>query len=84
MTSRLGTSRLNHLSVLAKTLQSNTVLPVTSLNRVLNIIGNQSLRKVLSIGPKDREPRSLIWNYNFKVIMDAVEDYARKLIKRRH
>ena len=44
----------------------------------LTIIENESLRNILSKGPKYREPRSINWNYNFKVLMDAVEDYARK------
>ena len=41
--------------------------------RSLNIVENESLRKVLSNGPKYREPPSINWNYNFKVLMDAVE-----------
>ena len=48
----------------------------------LNIVQNKSLRDVLSKGPKYREPRSINWNYNFKLLMDAVEDYARKWVKR--
>ena len=44
---------------------------------------NESLRNVLSKGPEYREPRSINWNYNFKVLMDPVEDYARKLMKRK-
>ena len=48
----------------------------------LNIISNESLRNVLSKGPKYREPKSINWNFNFKLLMDAVEDYARKWNKR--
>ena len=56
-------------------------LLVTSLQEIY-IIENESLRKILSNDPKYREPRSINWNYNFKVPMDAVEDYERKWIKR--
>ena len=45
----------------------------------LNII----LRKVISHGPKFREPQHINWKHNFKIIMDAVEDYARRWIKRK-
>jgi hypothetical protein len=37
---------------------------------------------VISHGPKFREPQHINWKHNFKIIMDAVEDYARRLIKR--
>jgi hypothetical protein len=33
-------------------------------------------------GPKFREPQHINWKHNFKIIMDAVEDYARRWIKR--
>jgi hypothetical protein len=48
----------------------------------LNIIQHESLRKVISHGPKLREPQHINWKHNFKIIMDAVEDYARRWIKR--
>ena len=48
----------------------------------LNIIQYESLRKVISHGPKFREPQHINWKHNFKIIMDAVEDYARRWIKR--
>ena len=48
----------------------------------LNIIQHESLRKVVSHGPKFREPQHINWKHNFKIIMDAVEDYARRWIKR--
>jgi hypothetical protein len=37
---------------------------------------------VSSHGPKFREPQHINWKHNFKIIMDAVEDYARRWIKR--
>ena len=41
-----------------------------------------SLQKVISHGPKFREPQHINWKHNFKIIMDAAEDYARRWIKR--
>ena len=35
-----------------------------------------------SHGPIFREPQHINWKHNFKIIMDSVEDYARRLIKR--
>ena len=43
---------------------------------------NKNLRKILAKGPKYREPQSINWKYNFKLLMDSVEDYARKWTKR--
>ena len=43
----------------------------------LNIVNNPSVRNLLSKGPKYREPKSLNWKYNFKLLMDSVEEYAR-------
>ena len=40
------------------------------------------LRDVLAKGPKYREPRLINWKYDFKLLMDVVEDYARKWTKR--
>ena len=48
----------------------------------LNIIQHESLRKVIYHSPKFREPQHINWKNNFKIIMDAVEDYARRWIKR--
>jgi len=45
------------------------------------IINNTSLRNVFAKEPKYREPRSINWKHNFKLIMDSVEDYARQLAK---
>ena len=47
----------------------------------LNIIQHESLRKVISHGPKFREPQNINWKHNFNIIMDAAEDYARRWIK---
>ena len=47
----------------------------------LSIVENLKLREILSKGPKYREPASFSWKYNFKIIMDAVEDYARRWVK---
>ena len=37
---------------------------------------------MISHGPKFREPQHINWKHKFKIIMDAVEDYARRWIKR--
>ena len=37
---------------------------------------------MISHGLKFREPQHINWKHNFKIIMDAVEDYARRWIKR--
>jgi hypothetical protein len=42
----------------------------------LKIINNTSRR-----GPKYREPKSINWKHNFKILMDSVEDYARQWAK---
>jgi hypothetical protein len=43
----------------------------------LNIINNTSLREVFAKGPKYREPKSINWKHNFKILMYSVDDYAR-------
>ena len=48
----------------------------------LKIINNTSLREVFAKGPKYREPKSINWKHNFKILMDSVEDYARQWEKR--
>ena len=40
----------------------------------LHIIQHESLRNVISHGPKFREPQHINWKHNFNIIMDAVED----------
>ena len=44
----------------------------------LNIVSNNQLRQLLYKGPKYREPRSFNWNHNFSLLMDSIEDYARR------
>ena len=48
----------------------------------LGIIQNEFLCKKVSHGSKFQKPQQLNWNLNFKIIMDAVEDYARVWVKR--
>ena len=43
----------------------------------LSTIDNDNLRKILVKGSKYRESKFISWNYNFKLLMDSVEDYAR-------
>jgi hypothetical protein len=43
---------------------------------------NTYLREVLAKGPKYREPKSINWKHNFKILMDSVENYARQWTKR--
>jgi hypothetical protein len=47
----------------------------------LKIINNTSIRDVFTKGPKYREPKSINWKHNFKILMDSVEDYARQWTK---
>ena len=44
----------------------------------LNIVQNDLLKDLLYKGPKYREPRPFSWKHNFKIVMDAVENYARR------
>jgi len=48
----------------------------------LNIIYTENLRKIFAKGPKYREPQSINWIHNFKLLMDSMEDNAEKWIKR--
>ena len=48
----------------------------------LSIIPNNKLRDLFFKGPKFRPPRSINWRYNFKLLMDSVEEYARRWAKR--
>ena len=52
------------------------------INGDLNIIQHESLQKVISHSPKFREPQHIKRKLNCKIITDAVEDYARRWIKR--
>jgi hypothetical protein len=49
----------------------------------LKIIKETSLREVIAKRPKYREPKSINWKHNFKILMDSVEDYARHWAKRK-
>ena len=62
---------------LATILHSNIVPLATSSWEVLSKIDNDNIRKILTKGPKYREPQSINWKYNFKLLIDSVEDYAR-------
>jgi hypothetical protein len=42
----------------------------------LKIINNTFLREVFAKVPKYREPKSINWKHNFKILMDSVEHYA--------
>ena len=51
----------------------------------LNIVRDQKLRDLLRKGPKYKmykEPVSFSWHHNFKIIMDACEEYARQWVKK--
>jgi 4-alpha-glucanotransferase len=37
---------------------------------------------VFAKGPKYREPKSINWKHNFKILIDSVEDYARLWTRR--
>jgi hypothetical protein len=66
---------------LATILHSN-IVSVTWLEEDLSKIDNENLRKIIAKGPKYHDPQSINWNYNFKLLMDSVEDYTRKGEKR--
>ena len=48
----------------------------------VNIVRISKLRDILSKGPKYREPRSFTWKQNFRLILDSVEEYARRWAKK--
>ena len=48
----------------------------------LNIVRISKLRDILSKSPKYREPRSFTWKQNSKLILDSVEEYARRWAKK--
>ena len=48
----------------------------------LKIINNTSLQEVFAKGPTYREPKSINWKHNFKILMDFVQDYDRQWAKR--
>ena len=41
-----------------------------------NTVENISLRNEFAKGPKCRQPQSISWKFNFKIIIDSVEDYV--------
>jgi len=47
----------------------------------MGIIDNENLRKILAKDPKYRETQSINWKYNFKLLMDFVENCTRKWTK---
>jgi hypothetical protein len=47
----------------------------------LKVINNTSLREVFAKWTIYREPRSINWKNNFKILMDSVEDYDRQWAK---
>lgn len=47
--------------------------------RDLSIINNENIHKIIANYPKYREPQSINWEYNFKLLMDSMEDCVRKL-----
>ena len=44
----------------------------------MKIVTHHKLRQLFQFGPKYREPPKVNWNFNFKLIMDAAEAYAKK------
>jgi hypothetical protein len=48
----------------------------------LSFIDKENLRTIIAKGPNYREPQSINWKYNFKVLMESVEYYVRKWTKR--
>ena len=44
-------------------------------------ISNTRLRDLITKGPKFREIKSFTWKGNFQLIIDSVEDYAKKWAK---
>jgi len=48
----------------------------------VRIIDKENIRTIIAKGPKYREPQSINWKYNFKVLMESVEYYVRKWTKR--
>ena len=48
----------------------------------LATLSRMTLREVFAKWTKYREPKSINWKHNFKILMDSVEDYARQWAKR--
>ena len=60
----------------------NLLSVITVITGDLNIVRISKLRDILSKGPKYREPRSFTWKQNSKLILDSVEEYARRWAKK--
>jgi hypothetical protein len=63
-------------------LYSNIIPLVTSLREDVSKIEYENIRKILAKGPKYRGLQSINRKYNFKLLIDSVENYARKWTKR--
>lgn len=48
----------------------------------IKIIDNASPQDVIAKGPKYRDPTSIQWKPNFKILKGVVEDFARQSAKR--
>jgi hypothetical protein len=48
----------------------------------VDVAENEDLKLLIRKGPKSRKPWSFNWRQNFVSIMNAVEDYAKRWIKR--
>ena len=66
----------------APILHSNIVPLATSLGEDLSKIDNENLRNIIAKDPKYREQQSINWKYNFQLLIDSMEDYAKKWTKR--
>ena len=52
-----------------------------AISGVINNINHTSFWDVFAKGPNYREPKSINWKHNFKLLMDSVEDYTRQSAK---
>ena len=48
----------------------------------LRIVRNRTLRRLLEKGPKYREQNTIVWKLNKKVLLTAIDDYAKNWSKR--
>jgi hypothetical protein len=48
----------------------------------VDIVKNEDLKSLIRKGPKFREPRPFSWRQNFVSIMNSVEDYGKRWVKR--
>ena len=48
----------------------------------LQIVRNRKLRRLLEKGPKYREQNVIDWKLNKKILLTAIDDYARNWSKR--